>query len=63
MAATAPGQPDAPLSFKDRYATDADFKSQIDESRLRREASQTTDQIKTALATASGIPGAKPKMY
>lgn len=63
MAATAPGQVPAPLSFKDRYATDADFKAQIDESRVQREKDLTTASVKSALATASGIPGAKPKMY
>jgi hypothetical protein len=63
MAATAPGQPPAPLSFKDRYATDVDFKAQVDESRAQRDRDLTTSSIKSALATASGIPGAKPKMY
>lgn len=52
-----------PATFKDRYASDSDFKAQVDESRLRRQRMQITEDIKTALATASGIPGAKPKMY
>lgn len=62
MAEVAPGQ-DAPLTFRDRYAQDADFKAQIDNSRLKREATQVTQQVTSALATASGRHGAKPKMY
>lgn len=52
-----------PVTFAQKYANDSDFKAQVDESRLRRSRQQTTEDIKTALATASGIPGAKPKMY
>jgi hypothetical protein len=63
MATAAPDQPQTSVSFKDRYATDSDFKAQVDESRLRRERLQVTEDINSALATASGIPGAKPKMY
>lgn len=50
-------------TFKDRYASDPLFKAQIDESRIKRDALKTTESVTAALATASGIPGAKPKMY
>lgn len=51
------------FSFRDAYANDPKFKAQIDESRLRRTRQQTTKDITSALATASGLPDSKPKMY
>jgi hypothetical protein len=55
--------PTPPRTFADRIATDAAFKAQIDASKVKREALRTTDAVTSALATASGIPGAKPKLY
>jgi hypothetical protein len=63
MADTAPGQVKEAKTFSERMKTDADFSAQVEESRMRRERVQTTASIKSALALASGIPGAKPKMY
>lgn len=42
------------ISFKDRYASDAEFKRQVDDGRKRRESATAHETRKSALALIRG---------
>lgn len=46
--------PEPTVSFKDRYASDAEFKRQVDEGRKRRDQDAAQETRKGALALIRG---------
>lgn len=55
----APEHPQQTWGFNDRYATDPEFKKQVDEARKRADNKRDLEMTKEALSQISGKRGKK----
>lgn len=52
-----------PSAFEERYASDPEFKRQVDDGRKRATTKRNHNALKEALDMVRGVPGAGKKRY